>query len=631
MRNCELKRAIAGVSLVTLILIIVFVALAVSLTTRYDIVTRTALACPDEPAPYYGSTGTSDFKIYWNGQDITVKTIYFAYDAGNTMLSNYGPFTGNVTDQDTHYVWNTTLDCYEGSSSADVSWSKTFQDVATTTASTYTATENFQDDYNPSDTGNPTPPGSPNSNDGLHSSSGSVKLLAVGIGPQLNYLAVGSTTTLTASITPSVSGGPYSWTADGHFCFIVNNQEQNTATGPSVVVKGKTASTNLNDASVSVNYPAGPDDLSRTVNVGRTMNFTAFQVDIRSTTYTVELNWNDNNTNNKSDRRDSGVPNDSTKVVYADPNMATITLDILPASIAEGTSTLSLSGEADRAAIWASNDRTGDRIVSNKSYSNSTLEKNLYFEAIYPTSLGNNDDRIASVTLKLESTLGGSKSEKTINIHQYLYANNTWYTTPHEDEYSTSTAPLEVHLYDDDDDTTTVHVNTSFKLDVGDVSEEGYGLMRNAIIINNKMYEYLGWTQAAGYFISDIVRTAYENNELIEGVSTAKLTLSGQGGAAISALDRPSDIYIPQLSERILAGNVNLDWLANNINEHRQIDDSGNPKHELPDPVQKWIDIHLQYIPPSSRSHYQDKTMVQILTYYMGAVQTSNLKVDWIE
>lgn len=46
MFKSELKRAIAGVSLVTLVFIILLVTLALSLTTRYDIAARTVYACP---------------------------------------------------------------------------------------------------------------------------------------------------------------------------------------------------------------------------------------------------------------------------------------------------------------------------------------------------------------------------------------------------------------------------------------------------------------------------------------------------------------------------------------------------------------------------------------------------------
>lgn len=140
MRNCELKRAIAGVSLVTLILIIVFVALAVSLTTRYDIATRTALACPVDPTPYYAPTpAPTPRRIKHDGQ-VKSGTLYLPFNPSATTWADYG-FTKDAmeNDYDTLFEWLTyPTEHWESSSVYDGYWNNSagvFYPAATPPAS----------------------------------------------------------------------------------------------------------------------------------------------------------------------------------------------------------------------------------------------------------------------------------------------------------------------------------------------------------------------------------------------------------------------------------------------------------------------------------------------------------------
>jgi hypothetical protein len=134
----------------------------------------------------------------------------------------------------------------------------------------------------------------------------------------------------------------------------------------------------------------------------------------------IELNWDDDNSNNKSDRRDSGVPDDSAKVVYQDPDLLAITLSTSP-SLDTGISTLYLEQQNTRAAVWESADRSGNQIESGWTISNSSLPKTIYFEGIYPNTLSSAGVISGEVRLRMMCTMARHSQHKDLfECQQYL-------------------------------------------------------------------------------------------------------------------------------------------------------------------------------------------------------------------
>lgn len=118
MLDRDLKRVIAGVSVATLMIIIVFVALAVLLTTHYDVGVRRAYAEGTNPTQSPTQTPTPTPTPYWtympqrsgaaiklNGTTVTT-TVNVAFDSGNPSWLYYGFTATAAEDKDTLYNWN---------------------------------------------------------------------------------------------------------------------------------------------------------------------------------------------------------------------------------------------------------------------------------------------------------------------------------------------------------------------------------------------------------------------------------------------------------------------------------------------------------------------------------------------
>jgi hypothetical protein len=374
-----------------------------------------------------------------------------------------------------------------------------------------------------------------------------------------------------------------------------------------------------------VNLLTPPDTQGRTAAVTDTDSFTVFRVTVSGQT-DVEVNWDDDNGNSKSDRRDSGVPTSSTKVVYQDGDIQPIQLRIEPEDITTGTSIFRVEGEdpTRRAAIWTRNNRSEDRITS-RTYDNDKLTTYVYHEAIYPNSLDAAGTITGRVILRLESTLDGSKSESKLEIRQRLDANNTYYTTPWEEDYmTTQTNTFNAYVWPNTQTSVTVTVRAQFK---EDVEVEGWGRMLNAVP-GYPNHLYLGYDGT--WRISTIARL-YNGNEITND-STAKYHY--QGNTAVSALDLPSALYIPQLWESVVAAdaadaNHDLTWLEPYIHENRHVNDTGPGRGGNSGP--RWMDVYVQYVPRAQRhSSCQDRPMAAIL----GLMKLQNqgpLRVRWDE
>jgi hypothetical protein len=450
-----------------------------------------------------------------------------------------------------------------------------------------------------------------------------VKVFAVAIS-SIEYLAVGSSRTLSAIVKPvAPTGSTYQWGINNTTArFLVNGVEYTTASGQTVTIVGKNPSTALYDTIVSVNLLTPPDTQGRTAAVTDTDSFTVFRVTVSGQT-DVEVNWDDDNQNDRSDRRDSGVPHQSAKVVYQDGDIQPIQLRIEPEDITTGTTILRVEGEdpTSCAAIWTRNNRSEDRITS-RTYDNDKLTTYVYHEAIYPNTLDASGTITGKVILRLESTLDGSKSESKLEIRQRLDAINTYYTTPDEVEYGGSTESLTVSVYGTQT-TTTVIVRAVFRMDV---EEEGWGRMVNAPP-GYPNHCYLGYLSQ--WVIHTAALTALGQRT---AQSTAKWHQSGI--TAVSALDLPSNIYVPQLWEMVDAVDqskpqYDLQWLYDYISENRQVDDTGPGKQNPPYPKQKWMDVYIPYVPTVQRHPTcQNMTMVEVLRI-LGT--NHDIKIRWVE
>lgn len=111
-----------------------------------------------------------------------------------------------------------------------------------------------------------------------------VKILQVSI-DSIQFLALGKTKELAATIIPSVAGN-FAWStptgthADSGVRFIVNEQEVSAATGQTVTIKGIGVSPSVDWASVSATFtPAPPDGMGHAPQVTVTENFSVYFVE----------------------------------------------------------------------------------------------------------------------------------------------------------------------------------------------------------------------------------------------------------------------------------------------------------------------------------------------------------------
>jgi hypothetical protein len=176
-------------------------------------------------------------------------------------------------------------------------------------------------------------------------------------------------------------------------------------------------------------------------------------------------------------------------------------------------------------------------------------------------------------------------------------------------------------VYGDSNTTTTVWVNGAFADDVGPGDQDGYGLMRSAVVVNGISYPYLGWTQGHNFFLDTVAR-GDTGAAIQEGVSVAKFN-----DIAKSALDGSSSIHLVCLKQRITQQDASFSWIADRLDEDRQIDDTGNPLHTAEVLKPRWIDVHVQFIPKPDRAlAYRNMLMREI----MDRIPTfSDLKVTW--
>ena len=256
-------------------------------------------------------------------------------------------------------------------------------------------------------------------------------------------------------------------------------------------------------------------------------------------------------------------------------------------------------------------------MTGDKSISKSELPKYFILEGIYPNSLASDGSISGYIELDAKCTLGGSESLTSTTVILMLIANNTYYTLPHESEYSGTIGTLSVWYRDigQEGEWTTVVVRSTFKDDVG---VQGHGLLAEAVSRQSVVYPYLARDPSvsnplAMYCLDTNCYTASERD--VSEVSIAKYRLGEN--TAVSALDydrnSPPSIYIPLLRERIVEENAQYEWLANTLQERRQVDDLGSGGGEYSRPT-KWMDIFVEFISKDSRpAQFRNYTMVQIL------------------
>ena len=574
-----------------------------------------AVACNPDPTPqptpqpnYYSPYPPANPKIGLNYIDVTNKKVYVAYDPECGYLGEYecyylGSYGGSPNDLDTWNQWVQGVG-YVPWVSTYGHWTMTQNDnMEITTAGVYTVTDTFTDQNNPPGTG-----------DGSFAVHSTLKVVAVTISP-LDYLAYGHSHNFTATRMPSSVPGEFHWytNSDSGVRFVWGGRNDNTVAYGETVVTTATAAGSIDSAGLRVFFITQPDDTGTTTAACHDEWFPVFRPTI-SAPGEKQINWDDDNENNKSDRRDSGVPSSGTLVYASDDDFSQITVALAPGNISQGTTVFSLEGESDRAVLWKHNDRTGGK-QDGETFQNSALPKTSYLEAIYPDTLDSSGAYSGRVVLKAQCTLDGSTAETFAVIHQVLAITTTFYTVPHEEEYCTNTVAVSnVGVYPNTG-TLTVNVNPDFR---DDTANAGSGLMRNTVP-GYESYPYLKHF-GSHWYVDTIARTS--DGSAITDACAAKYT-----PVALSALDKPSSVYIPRLQEEAeaLADNNNgyeLHWLPALINETRDVRDTGGGG-------ECWLDIYVAYVPPSQRhSSCQAITMRQCLIQ-LGSV--SNIRVSWRE
>ena len=372
---------------------------------------------------------------------------------------------------------------------------------------------------------------------------------------------------------------------------------------------------------VGINYPGGIDDTER------------------------EVNWDDDGpANSKSDRRDTGIPNGSTKEsnIGCDGDVATAVLNLWPSALADlfpsKTVSFTVTGQTDKGAIWDEPNRGG---IAKSSYQLSDLPKTVTFEAVYPHELSATGETTGSVDAEIVLNLSTSASQDTMKVRQYLEANNTYYTLPHEAEYEvrygTDRVNLNCRIYNEASGSVACTVIEQF---AEDTEVQGTGLMITPAFYGGKWYPYLkygvpqGSTQAQWCVNDNAITSA---SKLLTDLSTAKYVVGGNLG--YSAVDKPSDITIPTLHERIVGANERFEWITAIIAEQRKVDDTGPGGGNFDMPA-KWMDIFVPYVAPEGRGDgFEEMTMVQLLggDGYTGTdpqyiiTTFGDLRVKWTE
>ncbi len=163
MLDRNLKRVIAAVSLVTLIIIILFAMLAVLLMTNHDIATQPAYAWGGEatqvptqpptptPTPYWTPLPQrSGAAIILNGTTVTA-TVNVPFHA-NYSWADYGFEASASDDKDTYYSWNGSQ--MSPQESVDDVWTTNglFLTAVPSTPTSVTLTADWQDNNSPSNT-----------------------------------------------------------------------------------------------------------------------------------------------------------------------------------------------------------------------------------------------------------------------------------------------------------------------------------------------------------------------------------------------------------------------------------------------------------------------------------------------
>lgn len=230
-----------------------------------------SLACELPQPSYWTPGGAPTFTIadLILESDITGLKIYKPYYWFYQNISQFGTFRSYVSDQDDFYSWNNGA--YQCSSVNDPYWDSVLEDIDIPYPGTYPIVFDWSNNEYYDRLAAKDPDATVRAK---------VTLLQVDIGGETlpPFLALGETRKLVASISPYVPGGPFEWSVpySNGLCFVVDGQEQSTATGPSVVIKARAASQYIGDQIVCLSYAAGPDDLGRTVTIDTELGFTAY-------------------------------------------------------------------------------------------------------------------------------------------------------------------------------------------------------------------------------------------------------------------------------------------------------------------------------------------------------------------
>ncbi len=369
-----------------------------------------------------------------------------------------------------------------------------------------------------------------------------------------------------------------------------------------------------------------------------TVKTTVFDVSVEVADNEVEIHYLDTNNNDKADRRDSGIPDNSTTLTLTgvDRDLNAITMNVLPDGLTTGTLTFTRSGETSMtmqgkykplSAYWPDRSRgNGHSIASGTTYTVSQYDKNnplrIYHEPVYPNTVNTTGTISGQQILKASVDVYGMAVETTASLKQYCVIWNTYYTTPDERDYGASTYTLTVKVSSDSATTTSIMVNSIFK-DM--VNIEGFGHMRNTY--NNK--SYLGYYNRS-YFLSD---NALDS----DGGALTNNASAKWSAVSKSVLDKRSTVTIPRLHETMGA---NFAWLQNSVSEERDLRDTGDPnegKEENDDDWkinrERWMDVFIPYVARDQRADaYKTMTMTKMLGH-IGYVDddTPSLKIFWVE
>ncbi|MBN1560382.1 hypothetical protein JW998_09040 [candidate division KSB1 bacterium] len=205
--------------------------------------------------------------------------IYLPFDPAKQNLGQYqrnaSGFGGGVGgDMDVRLCQQTIIEDFSDESWLSPDFSA-INDQATTTTGIYAATVTFQDNDSPNGT-----------QDGDISRSASVYLVAINIAPEIEYLLMNDTLTMTADVTPEIPG-EYYWESlePDSVLFVTGGGYSSTATGQSVQIIGLNDSSSVDSSVVRAQFQSEEDDTGNSVMIEDTESLTCIYISLASITF----------------------------------------------------------------------------------------------------------------------------------------------------------------------------------------------------------------------------------------------------------------------------------------------------------------------------------------------------------